>query len=91
MPSPSTTAATSRTGASAPGPRTAGRPAPALFLTLLAVCSAVTAANIYLAAPLLTLMARTSAPRPPPWPGSPRSRSSATRSACCSSPRSATP
>ncbi|QIJ63577.1 MFS transporter [Streptomyces sp. JB150] len=39
-------------GAPAPGP------APALFLTLLAVCSAVTAANIYLAAPLLTLIAR---------------------------------
>ncbi|WP_033309803.1 MFS transporter [Streptomyces iakyrus] len=33
-------------------------PAPGLFLTLLAVCSAVTAANIYLAAPLLPLMAR---------------------------------
>ncbi|GAA2428083.1 MFS transporter [Streptomyces glaucus] len=32
--------------------------APALFLTLLAVCSAVTAANIYLAAPLLSLIAR---------------------------------
>ncbi|MGC3000586.1 MFS transporter [Streptomyces sp. G35A] len=29
-----------------------------LFLTLIAVCSAVTAANIYLAAPLLSLMAR---------------------------------
>ncbi|MFJ5996782.1 MFS transporter [Streptomyces sp. NPDC092370] len=31
---------------------------PGLFLTLLAVCSAVTAANVYLAAPLLPLMAR---------------------------------
>ncbi|MEU6684213.1 MFS transporter [Streptomyces sp. NPDC046832] len=38
--------------------RRARTPAPGLFLTLLAVCSAVTAANIYLAAPLLPLMAR---------------------------------
>ncbi|MFC8143788.1 MFS transporter [Streptomyces paradoxus] len=38
--------------------RQARTPAPGLFLTLLAVCSAVTAANIYLAAPLLPLMAR---------------------------------
>ncbi|MEV5437310.1 MFS transporter [Streptomyces sp. NPDC052682] len=39
--------------------RAPGRePAPAVFLTLVAVCSAVTAANIYLAAPLLSLMAR---------------------------------
>ncbi|MEU1315190.1 MFS transporter [Streptomyces tibetensis] len=38
--------------------RPARTPAPGLFLTLLAVCSAVTAANIYLAAPLLPLMAR---------------------------------
>ncbi|MER6349496.1 MFS transporter [Streptomyces sp. NPDC001595] len=45
------------------------RPAPALFLTLLAVCSAVTAANIYLAAPLLTLIARDfgSAPSAVAW------------------------
>ncbi|GAB2733486.1 MFS transporter [Streptomyces bullii] len=42
--------------ASAPTPRRT--PPPAVFLTLLAVCSAVTAANIYLAAPLLSLMAR---------------------------------
>ncbi|CAL9519026.1 putative transporter [Streptomyces sp. enrichment culture] len=51
---------------SAGGPRT---PAPALFLTLLAVCSAVTAANIYLAAPLLTLIARDfgSAPSAVAW------------------------
>ncbi|MCT7357289.1 MFS transporter, partial [Streptomyces sp. 15-116A] len=33
------------------------RPGSAVFLTLLAVCSAVTAANIYLAAPLLSLIA----------------------------------
>ncbi|MFI9343135.1 MFS transporter [Streptomyces sp. NPDC052773] len=47
-------------------PRT---PAPGLFLTLLAVCSAVTAANIYLAAPLLTLIARDygSAPSAVAW------------------------
>ncbi|GGV72908.1 MFS transporter [Streptomyces massasporeus] len=38
--------------------RQSREPAPGLFLTLLAVCSAVTAANIYLAAPLLPLMAR---------------------------------
>ncbi|PNG16588.1 MFS transporter, partial [Streptomyces cahuitamycinicus] len=38
--------------------RQARTPAPGLFLSLLAVCSAVTAANIYLAAPLLPLMAR---------------------------------
>ncbi|MFE0099147.1 MFS transporter [Streptomyces sp. NPDC059009] len=31
---------------------------PGLFLTLIAVCTAVTAANIYIAAPLLPLMAR---------------------------------
>ncbi|MFI2414029.1 MFS transporter [Streptomyces sp. NPDC018947] len=37
------------------GPRT---PSSALFLPLIAVCSAVTAANIYLAAPLLPLIAR---------------------------------
>ncbi|MBQ1091766.1 MFS transporter [Streptomyces sp. B93] len=34
------------------------RDAHALFLALIAVCSAVTAANIYIAAPLLTLIAR---------------------------------
>ncbi|MFF5366007.1 MFS transporter [Streptomyces sp. NPDC013187] len=53
MPSATTTAAraTSRV-------RQTREPAPGLFLTLLAVCSAVTAANIYLAAPLLPLMAR---------------------------------
>ncbi|MFF5844429.1 MFS transporter [Streptomyces massasporeus] len=38
--------------------RRSREPAPGLFLTLLAVCSAVTAANIYLAAPLLPLMAQ---------------------------------
>ncbi|MFJ3440277.1 MFS transporter [Streptomyces sp. NPDC086081] len=44
-------------------------PAPGLFLTLIAVCSAVTAANIYLAAPLLSLMARDfgSAPSAVAW------------------------
>ncbi|MER7478886.1 MFS transporter [Streptomyces sp. NPDC126510] len=53
MPSATTTAP------QATGPvRQARTPAPGLFLTLLAVCSAVTAANIYLAAPLLPLMAR---------------------------------
>ncbi|MER5832086.1 MFS transporter [Streptomyces sp. NPDC002130] len=53
MPSATTTAP------SATSPvRQARTPAPGLFLTLLAVCSAVTAANIYLAAPLLPLMAR---------------------------------
>ncbi|GAA4554219.1 MFS transporter [Streptomyces collinus] len=54
MPSATTTAAR---GTAAPV-RQARTPAPGLFLTLLAVCSAVTAANIYLAAPLLPLMAR---------------------------------
>ncbi|MEU3931208.1 MFS transporter [Streptomyces sp. NPDC029044] len=52
---PSATATAAR--ATAPV-RQARTPAPGLFLTLLAVCSAVTAANIYLAAPLLPLMAR---------------------------------
>ncbi|GAB2874492.1 MFS transporter [Streptomyces deserti] len=62
-PTPATTHRRSR--GRAPG-RT---PAPALFLTLLAVCSAVTAANIYLAAPLLSLMARDfgSAPSAVAW------------------------
>ncbi|MEU0217012.1 MFS transporter [Streptomyces sp. NPDC006265] len=54
MPS-ATTTATAR--ATTPVRRTR-EPAPGLFLTLIAVCSAVTAANIYLAAPLLPLMAR---------------------------------
>ncbi|CAL9536450.1 putative transporter [Streptomyces sp. enrichment culture] len=53
---PSATTTTAR-GTAAPE-RQARTPAPGLFLTLLAVCSAVTAANIYLAAPLLPLMAR---------------------------------
>ncbi|MGW0497857.1 MFS transporter [Streptomyces sp. NPDC003007] len=52
---PSATTTTVQAGAPVPRART---PAPGLFLTLLAVCSAVTAANIYLAAPLLPLMAR---------------------------------
>ncbi|MFF5968462.1 MFS transporter [Streptomyces collinus] len=51
--------ATTTTARVTPAPaRQARTPAPGLFLTLLAVCSAVTAANIYLAAPLLPLMAR---------------------------------
>ncbi|MFJ4538356.1 MFS transporter [Streptomyces tibetensis] len=53
MPSATTTAARATTSVRQPR-----EPAPGLFLTLLAVCSAVTAANIYLAAPLLPLMAR---------------------------------
>ncbi|MFD5227617.1 MFS transporter [Streptomyces qaidamensis] len=52
---PSVTTTTPRDTAPVRQDRT---PAPGLFLTLLAVCSAVTAANIYLAAPLLPLMAR---------------------------------
>ncbi|MFF8937771.1 MFS transporter [Streptomyces paradoxus] len=52
---PSATATAARASTPVRQPRT---PAPGLFLTLLAVCSAVTAANIYLAAPLLPLMAR---------------------------------
>ncbi|MGW6546463.1 MFS transporter [Streptomyces massasporeus] len=54
MPSATTTTATRATTPV----RRSREPAPGLFLTLLAVCSAVTAANIYLAAPLLPLMAR---------------------------------
>ncbi|MFE1454536.1 MFS transporter [Streptomyces sp. NPDC058735] len=66
MSSATTASASSRGTAPAPRPRT---PAPGLFLSLLAVCSAVTAANIYLAAPLLTLMARDfgSAPSAVAW------------------------
>ncbi|AXE87090.1 MFS transporter [Streptomyces sp. Go-475] len=56
MPSATTTTTTSRRAAAPVRQRRT--PAPGLFLTLLAVCSAVTAANIYLAAPLLSLMAR---------------------------------
>ncbi|MFE1944372.1 MFS transporter [Streptomyces massasporeus] len=55
MPSATTTTATARMTTPV---RRSREPAPGLFLTLLAVCSAVTAANIYLAAPLLPLMAR---------------------------------
>ncbi|CAL9510983.1 MFS transporter [Streptomyces sp. Tu 3180] len=58
--SSATTDTTTHQGRKPPA-RAAGaprRPGSALFLTLLAVCSAVTAANIYLAAPLLSLMAR---------------------------------
>ncbi|MEV5433525.1 MFS transporter [Streptomyces sp. NPDC052701] len=53
MPSASPTRRTTRP-VPARGPRAT---AAVLFLTLLAACSAVTAANIYLAAPLLSLMA----------------------------------
>lgn len=52
MPSASTTARPLRSTARQP----AGR-RPSLFLALVAVCSAVTAANVYLAAPLLPLIA----------------------------------
>ncbi|MFF7767008.1 MFS transporter [Streptomyces massasporeus] len=55
MPSATTTTAAARITTPV---RRSREPAPGLFLTLLAVCSAVTAANIYLAAPLLPLMAR---------------------------------
>ncbi|MFF9814645.1 MFS transporter [Streptomyces sp. NPDC014006] len=44
------------------GPRT---PSSALFLILIAVCTAVTAANIYLAAPLLPLIAHDFGSTPP--------------------------
>ncbi|MEU9229126.1 MFS transporter [Streptomyces massasporeus] len=54
MPSATTTAAARATTPV----RQTREPAPGFFLTLIAVCSAVTAANIYLAAPLLPLMAR---------------------------------
>ncbi|MFG2808681.1 MFS transporter [Streptomyces massasporeus] len=54
MPSATTTA----TARATTPVRQTREPAPGLFLTLIAVCSAVTAANIYLAAPLLPLMAR---------------------------------
>ncbi|MEU3085570.1 MFS transporter [Streptomyces massasporeus] len=56
MPSATTTTAAASRATTAV--RRTPEPAPGLFLTLLAVCSAVTAANIYLAAPLLPLMAR---------------------------------
>lgn len=64
MPSPAapratTTAATSTAapGVAAAAPQPSGRRS-TLFLLLIAVCTAVTAANIYLAAPLLPLIAR---------------------------------
>ncbi|WP_338780871.1 MFS transporter [Streptomyces sp. DG1A-41] len=68
MPSATTTTTASRRVGTAPV-RQARTPSPGLFLTLLAVCSAVTAANIYLAAPLLSLMARDfgSAPSAVAW------------------------
>ncbi|MFI6857397.1 MFS transporter [Streptomyces sp. NPDC050416] len=57
MPSATTATTVSRPAGTASA-REARTPGPGLFLTLIAVCSAVTAANIYLAAPLLSLMAR---------------------------------
>ncbi|MFJ8466347.1 MFS transporter [Streptomyces swartbergensis] len=68
MPSATTATTTSHPAGTAPV-RPARTPAPGLFLTLIAVCSAVTAANIYLAAPLLSLMARDfgSAPSAVAW------------------------
>ncbi|GEC10646.1 putative transporter [Streptomyces spinoverrucosus] len=67
---PSATSATTADQAPPTTPTKQPTPAaPALFLTLIAVCSAVTAANIYLAAPLLTLIARDfgSAPSAVAW------------------------
>ncbi|MDO0926953.1 MFS transporter [Streptomyces sp. TG1A-8] len=53
------TAAPETTGARGPSPSARGRAAAGrLFLPLIVVCTAVTAANIYLAAPLLPLIAR---------------------------------
>ncbi|MFF9626648.1 MFS transporter [Streptomyces griseosporeus] len=64
MPSPATPRATTTAaaptatpGVAAAAPRPSGRRS-TLFLLLIAVCTAVTAANIYLAAPLLPLIAR---------------------------------
>ncbi|SMQ17450.1 Predicted arabinose efflux permease, MFS family [Streptomyces sp. Ag82_O1-12] len=55
---PSATTTTTAAAATTTPVRRSREPAPGLFLILIAVCSAVTAANIYLAAPLLPLMAR---------------------------------
>lgn len=62
----SATAPSRRATARGDGPRAASS---ALFLTLIAVCSAVTAANIYVAAPLLPLIAHDfgSAPSAVAW------------------------
>ncbi|AWT44213.1 MFS transporter [Streptomyces actuosus] len=58
MPSPAPSRATTRTPAmTVAAPQRADRRS-TLFLLLIAVCTAVTAANIYLAAPLLPLIAR---------------------------------
>ncbi|MFE2266440.1 MFS transporter [Streptomyces griseosporeus] len=58
MPSPAPSRATTRTPATTvAAPQRADRRS-TLFLLLIAVCTAVTAANIYLAAPLLPLIAR---------------------------------
>ncbi|MBX9397921.1 MFS transporter [Streptomyces sp. TRM72054] len=67
---PSATSATTADQAPPTTPTKQPTPAaPTLFLALIAVCSAVTAANIYLAAPLLTLIARDfgSAPSAVAW------------------------
>lgn len=59
MPSPATPRVTAAEGRTAPvdSPQPSDRRS-TLFLLLIAVCTAVTAANIYLAAPLLPLIAR---------------------------------
>lgn len=59
----STSASTSASASPPTSPLTPAPPAPlpvppTVFLVLIAVCTAVTAANIYIAAPLLPLMAR---------------------------------
>ncbi|MFC9910457.1 MFS transporter [Streptomyces sp. NPDC059862] len=68
MPS-ATTADQTTTTAQQATPPPERKPGSALFLILIAVCSAVTAANIYLAAPLLSLIARDfgSAPSAVAW------------------------
>ncbi|MGA4849918.1 MFS transporter [Streptomyces sp. G5(2025)] len=57
-PSPAAGPAHATVAPGAPGRRPRRSVPPGLFLVLIALCTAVTAANIYLAAPLLPLMAR---------------------------------
>ncbi|MGV9274500.1 MFS transporter [Streptomyces griseosporeus] len=57
MPSPAPSRATTTPATTVAAPQRADRRS-TLFLLLIAVCTAVTAANIYLAAPLLPLIAR---------------------------------
>ncbi|MEU1119041.1 MULTISPECIES: MFS transporter [unclassified Streptomyces] len=58
-PAPASAAAATPVAAPAPAPTPHPLPVPhGVFLVLIAICTAVTAANIYLAAPLLPLMAR---------------------------------